>query len=169
MEKIVERESNKEINKEHEHKKQVGFCDDQHQDQNQGTSSKQQLQMLPPKPYYTNTNTNTDGNTPPKPLNPNTNTDVNTSLKHMSYQCPGLSGPGCRMCIEPWSFDKLLLHNTIMSLYNSFEYMEKSIQYTSGTDIEHTLYNFLDKNKIVNIPVLGLDVIKGMNGDRYSL
>jgi hypothetical protein len=68
-----------------------------------------------------------------------------------------------------WSFDKLLLHNTIMSLYNSFEYMEKSIQYTSGTDIEHTLYNFLDKNKIVNIPVLGLDVIKGMNGDRYSL
>jgi hypothetical protein len=108
MEKIVERESNKEINKEHEHKKQVGFCDDQHQDQNQGTSSKQQLQMLPPKPYYTNTNTNTDGNTPPKPLNPNTNTDVNTSLKHMSYQCPGLSGPGCRMCIEPWSFDKLL-------------------------------------------------------------
>lgn len=68
-----------------------------------------------------------------------------------------------------WSFDRLLLQNIIMCLYNSFEYMEKSIQYTSGTDIEHTLYNFLDKNRIVNIPVLGLDVIKGMDGDRYSL
>lgn len=68
-----------------------------------------------------------------------------------------------------WSFDRSLLPDTLESLQNSFELMEKYIQYTSGVDIEHALYNFLDKKRIVNIPILGLDLIKGMDGDRYSL
>lgn len=68
-----------------------------------------------------------------------------------------------------WSFDRSLLGETLQALQNSLEMMEKYIQYTSGVDIEHALYNFIDRKKIVNIPILGLDLIKGMDGDRYSL
>jgi hypothetical protein len=38
------------------------------------------------------------------------------------------------------------------------------IQYTAGTDVEHSLYRFLNKKNIVNISNLGLTMIKGMSG-----
>jgi hypothetical protein len=68
-----------------------------------------------------------------------------------------------------WSFDRYLFGDIVVALQKSFEYMEKAIQYTAGIDIEHSLYHFLDRNKILNVPVLGLDVIKGMDGEMYSL
>jgi hypothetical protein len=68
-----------------------------------------------------------------------------------------------------WSFDRYLFGDIAVALQKSFEYMEKAIQYTAGIDIEHSLYHFLDRNKILNVPVLGLDVIKGMDGEMYSL
>ena len=46
-----------------------------------------------------------------KPLNPLSTAKGDPSsntLKHMSYSCPGLSGPDVRMCIEPRSFDAYL-------------------------------------------------------------
>jgi hypothetical protein len=64
-----------------------------------------------------------------------------------------------------WSFDRLLFSQTIDSLQKAFFYMERMIQYTAGTDIEHSLYRFIDKNKIVSINNLGLTVIKGMKGE----
>lgn len=68
-----------------------------------------------------------------------------------------------------WSFDRFLFNDIIDALQKSFGYMERAIQYTAGIDIEHSLYHFLDRNKVLNIPTLGLDVIKGMNGDSYSI
>jgi len=68
-----------------------------------------------------------------------------------------------------WSFDRYLFSDIAIALQKSFEYMEKAIQYTAGIDIEHSLYQFLDRNKVLNIPVLGLDVVKGMDGEMYSL
>lgn len=78
----------------------------------------------------------------------------------------GLNG---MMITGLWSFDRYLFMDTIIALQKSFEYMEKAIQYTAGIDIEHALYHFLDRNKILNIHVLGLDIIKGMDGEMYSL
>ncbi len=68
-----------------------------------------------------------------------------------------------------WSFDRFLFSDIVIALQRSFEYMEKAIQYTAGIDIEHSMYHFLDRNKILNVPVLGLDVVKGMNGEMHSL
>jgi hypothetical protein len=68
-----------------------------------------------------------------------------------------------------WSFDRFLFGDVVDALEKSFGYMERAIQYTAGIDIEHSLYHFLDRNKILNIPTLGLDVLKGMDGDSYSL
>jgi uncharacterized protein YrzB (UPF0473 family) len=64
-----------------------------------------------------------------------------------------------------WSFDRLLFNETIKYLEQSFFYMEKMIQFTAGTDIEHSLYRFIDKTRIISIPNLGLTVIKGMSGE----
>jgi hypothetical protein len=47
--------------------------------------------------------------------------------------------------------------------------MERAIQLTSGIDIEHSFYHFIDRDSILNVPILGLDLIKGMDGDKYSL
>jgi hypothetical protein len=47
--------------------------------------------------------------------------------------------------------------------------MERAIQLTAGIDIEHSFYHFIDRDKIINVPVLGLDLIKGMDGNRFSL
>jgi hypothetical protein len=47
--------------------------------------------------------------------------------------------------------------------------MERAIQLTAGIDIEHTFYHFIDRDKILNVPVLGLDLIKGMSGEKFSL
>jgi hypothetical protein len=78
---------------------------------------------------------------------------------------------GCKgsMVTGLWSFDRFLFNDIIEVLNKSFQYMEQAIQITAGIDIEHSFYHFIDRDKILNVPVLGLDVIKGMDGDSYSL
>jgi hypothetical protein len=43
--------------------------------------------------------------------------------------------------------------------------MEKMIQFTAGTDVEHSLYRFINKKNIIDIPNLGLTMVKGMSGE----
>ena len=78
---------------------------------------------------------------------------------------------GCKGSIVTglWSFDRFLFNDIFNVLNRSFEYMERAIQLTAGIDIEHSFYHFIDRDKILNVPVLGLDLIKGMDGDRFSL
>lgn len=78
---------------------------------------------------------------------------------------------GCKGSIVTglWSFDRFLFGDIFNVLQRSFEYMERAIQLTAGIDIEHSFYHFIDRDKILNIPILGLDLIKGMDGDRFSL
>lgn len=78
---------------------------------------------------------------------------------------------GCKGSIVTglWSFDRFLFNDIFNVLQKSFMYMERAIQLTAGIDIEHSFYHFIDRDKIVNVPVLGLDLIKGMDGDRFSL
>lgn len=64
-----------------------------------------------------------------------------------------------------WSFDRMLFNEAIDALEKAFVYMEKMIQFTAGTDIEHSLYRFLNKDSIIDIPNLGLTQIKGMLGE----
>jgi len=78
---------------------------------------------------------------------------------------------GCKGSIVTglWSFDRFLFNDIFDVLQRSFQYMERAIQITAGIDIEHSFYHFIGRDKIINVPVLGLDLIKGMDGDRYSL
>jgi hypothetical protein len=78
---------------------------------------------------------------------------------------------GCKGSIVTglWSFDRFLFNDIFNVLERSFEYMERAIQLTAGIDIEHTFYHFIPRDKILNVPVLGLNLIKGMDGHRYSL
>jgi hypothetical protein len=78
---------------------------------------------------------------------------------------------GCKGSIVTglWSFDRFLFNDIFSILQRSFQYMERAIQLTAGIDIEHSFYHFIDRDKILNVPVLGLDLIKGMDGDRFSL
>lgn len=68
-----------------------------------------------------------------------------------------------------WSFDRYLFNDIMNVLQKSFEYMEEAIRFTSGMDIEHSFYHFIDRNNILNVPVLGVNVIKGMSQEIYSL
>lgn len=68
-----------------------------------------------------------------------------------------------------WSFDRFLFNETVDALEKSFVYMEKMIQTTCGIDIEHSLYYYLDKNKIIKSSNLGLNVVKGMETSRYKI
>lgn len=68
-----------------------------------------------------------------------------------------------------WSFDRTLYMETIDALEKSFKYMEKMITCTVGIDIEHSLYYYLDKKKIIRSSELGLNVIKGMESATYSI
>jgi hypothetical protein len=68
-----------------------------------------------------------------------------------------------------WSFDRFLFNDVQDLLTKSFSYMEQAIQFTAGIDIEHSFYHFLDKDKILNVPVLGLTVVKGMDGETYNI
>jgi hypothetical protein len=63
-----------------------------------------------------------------------------------------------------WSFDRMLFTDTIEALEKAFVYMEKMIQFTAGTDVEHSLYRFINKKNIIDIPNLGLTMVKGMSG-----
>jgi hypothetical protein len=64
-----------------------------------------------------------------------------------------------------WSFDRMLFNEIIESLEKAFVYMEKMLQFTAGTDVEHSLYRFLNKKNIISIPNLGLTTLKGMGGE----
>ena len=68
-----------------------------------------------------------------------------------------------------WSFDRMLFNEIIESLEKAFRYMEKMLQYTAGTDVEHSLYRFLNKKNVISIPNLGLTPIKGMEGASYNI
>jgi hypothetical protein len=68
-----------------------------------------------------------------------------------------------------WSFDRMLFNEIVESLEKAFVYMEKMLQYTAGTDVEHSLYRFLNKKNVISIPNLGLTTIKGMEGDSYKI
>lgn len=78
---------------------------------------------------------------------------------------------GCKGSIVTglWSFDRFLFNDIFNVLERSFQYMERAIQLTAGIDIEHTFYHFIPRDNILNVSVLGLDLIKGMDGLRYSL
>ena len=78
---------------------------------------------------------------------------------------------GCKGSIVTglWSFDRFLFNDIMSVLEKSFEYMEQAIQFTSGIDIEHSFYHFIERDKILNVPVLGLNVNKGMETSNYSL
>lgn len=64
-----------------------------------------------------------------------------------------------------WSFDRVLFNEALGSLEKAFVYMEKMIQFTAGTDVEHSLYRFIDKKNIISVPNLGLTMVKGMSGE----
>jgi hypothetical protein len=64
-----------------------------------------------------------------------------------------------------WSFDRMLFTEIVESLEKAFVYMEKMMQYTAGTDVEHSLYRFLNKKNVISIPNLGLTMVKGMSGE----
>jgi len=68
-----------------------------------------------------------------------------------------------------WSLDVTLFYETLEVLRNSFKYLEKMLLYTPGNDIEHSIYHFIDKNKILNCEVLGVTIRKGMDDDDYKL
>lgn len=76
-----------------------------------------------------------------------------------------LYGASGMMITGLWSFDRMLFKETVEALVKSFDYMEKMIQYTSGIDVEHSLYRFLNQKNIVSISNLGLTMIKGMSGE----
>lgn len=68
-----------------------------------------------------------------------------------------------------WSFDRLLFNETVEALEKAFKYMERMIQYTAGTDVEHSLYRFINKDKIISTSNLGLTMIKGMFGENGGI
>lgn len=78
---------------------------------------------------------------------------------------------GCKGSIVTglWSFDRLLFNDICRVLQESFVYMERAIQITAGIDIEHSFFHLIQRDNIINIPILGVDVIKGMSKDVYSL
>ena len=64
-----------------------------------------------------------------------------------------------------WSFDRVLFNEAVESLEKAFIYMERMIQYTAGTDVEHSLYRFINNNNVIGVHNLGLTVVKGMSGE----
>ena len=89
--------------------------------------------------------------------------------KEMDNVYAYLYGAKGMMVTGLWSFDRILFNDTLSALEQSFDYMERMLQYTSGTDIEHALYRFLNHKNILRILNLGLNVNKGMNGETYSI
>jgi hypothetical protein len=88
--------------------------------------------------------------------------DPGSELKNVYaylYGCDGSTITGL------WSFDRTLYYDTMNALSKSLRYMEQMIQYTSGIDIEHSLYKFIDKKDVISVNNLGLTVRKGLNGE----
>lgn len=63
-----------------------------------------------------------------------------------------------------WSFGKYQFGPVWKALSESFSYLQETIRYTTGTDIEHALYHYLDRNSIISVPTLGVTVRKGFEG-----
>lgn len=68
-----------------------------------------------------------------------------------------------------WSFSSSLIVETVQCLEKCIECIRVYLDYTGGIDIEHSLYRFLDKDKLLKVNNLGLDLIKGMDGEKFSL
>lgn len=67
-----------------------------------------------------------------------------------------------------WSFDVSLFYETMDMLEKSFDYLQRMLLYTPGNDIEHSIYHFIDKNKLINCDSIGVTVRKGMEVDDYD-
>ena len=80
-----------------------------------------------------------------------------------------LYGAKGMMVTGMWSFDRILFTKIVEALERAFIYIEKMLQFTGGTDIEHSLYRFIDKKNVVNISNLGLTINKGMTGESYTI
>lgn len=76
-----------------------------------------------------------------------------------------LYGASGMMVTGLWSFDRMLFAEIVEALEKAFVYMEKMLQFTAGTDVEHSLYRFTNKKNIIDIPNLGLTMMKGMSGE----
>lgn len=68
-----------------------------------------------------------------------------------------------------WSFDKSLLYETIEMYQKCFSYMDMMMSYTSGVDIEHSIYKWIDHAKIIKVPILGVNRNHGPTGEVYSI
>lgn len=91
--------------------------------------------------------------------------EQNLNEKSLENVYAYLYGAKGMMITGLWSFDRILFNDAVEALERAFFYMEKMIQYTAGTDVEHSLYRFIDKKNIISIPNLGLTLIKGMSGE----
>lgn len=90
------------------------------------------------------------------------NDEPETNIHHYVYQNKG------SVVTALWSFDSLLFNEVINNIDRTFYYLQKMLLYTNGNDIEHGLYHFLDKNKLINCNILGVSVRKGMEFDDYD-
>lgn len=80
-----------------------------------------------------------------------------------------LYGSKGRVVTGLWSFDRNLYQEILTTLKNSLDYLNKMMQYTVGNDIEHALYRYLNKSKIVSINNLGLRVRSGLDGRCFDV
>lgn len=62
-----------------------------------------------------------------------------------------------------WSFDISLLEETLQCLHLSYDYLLMMLLYTPGNDIEHAIYEFIDRKKLINCDVLGVTIRKGID------
>lgn len=62
-----------------------------------------------------------------------------------------------------WSLDTNLVDETIECLEKSFDYLLRMLLYTPGNDIEHSLYEYIDKSKLIYCDTLGVTLRKGMD------
>ena len=91
--------------------------------------------------------------------------EQNLNEKSLENVYAYLYGAKGMMITGLWSFDRILFNEALEALERAFFYMEKMIQYTAGTDVEHSLYRFINKKNIISIPNLGLTMVKGMSGE----
>jgi len=90
-------------------------------------------------------------------------TDIE-SIKKISPECYLYKYKGSiETCL--WSFGKYQFGPVVDALTKSFDYLQEMIRYTTGSDIEHALYHYLDRKSIVNVSELGVTVRKGFEGE----
>ena len=91
------------------------------------------------------------------------NFEPNTNAHFHIYQNKGQLVTGL------WSFDASLIYETIDLLEKSFNYLQILLMYGDGNDIEHSLYHFINKEKLIDCDTLGIYIRKGMDDDDYNL